>query len=374
MAKKLLVVLMLMMIIPMSGVFAQDDVVCTGLADEDCAILIASSEAMQTVETVAFELGLDMNIAPDEESGEAPIAISLTGNGEAAIDLAMMEQLADMADLAPEDVMADIGAVLTPLLEGFDAKLSVTLSGDGIDDLPASSAEVFLIDGVLYIDLSSLFGSDEPFWMGLPLADLMSAATAELDMEEMEGAMPDMSAFMELSEMMSEEYITITRLPDTETDMGAAAAFLTEIDYAGMFSNPDFRDAFLSLVQQQIQQQLEATGDALPEGVDMDAMMDALVNALADSIVLTMTQWVDLDTNFIVRGEINFDMNLSRDALISVIETIDMEGDAETDNVFGIDMTMNASLAMSGFNEPVDIVAPEGAQVITPEMLLGSDA
>ena len=367
MAKKLLVVLMLMMIIPMSGVFAQDDVVCTGLADEDCDILIASSEAMQTVETVAFELGLDMNIAPDEESGEEPIAISLTGNGEAAIDLAMMEQLADMADLAPEDVMADIGAVLTPLLEGFDAKLSVTLSGDGIDDLPASSAEVFLIDGVLYIDLSSLFGSDEPFWMGLPLADLMNAATAELDMEEMEGAMPDMSAFMELGEMMGEEYITVTRLPDTETSMGAAAAFLTEIDYAGMFSNPDLREAFLSLVQQQ----LEATGDALPEDVDMDAVMDAVATALADSTI-TMTQWVDLDTNFTVRGEINVDISLSRDAMISVAEAAGDEVD--TDNVFGIAMTMNASMAMSGFNEPVDIVAPEGAQVITPEMLLGSDA
>lgn len=344
MRKLLLVVLMLCL----SGLISADNhnetVFCGDLSAEDCAILIASSEAMAGLTGASAEFALDLSVTG--MSGDmSDLSLSLTGAGTySGVDMMAMGAMAEDMDMM--SVLTTAGEAIA----GFNGELNLTLSlpADlaGPDAPESITLDLRLVDGVGYINFDSLSGLGLPAelsgWGGLDLVSSLEQLAPLLgDMGDMGGMdTPEMS---EEDMMAMTEGMTITRMEDED----GAAVFMTTLDAAALFSNPAVRDAFLS--------QLEAQGMTGAEAEQSEAIFDAFAEN-PDAFTFNLFTVIDLGT-FYVRST-SFEMSMDLGTLMAATGE-------ETEGMEEATIVMDGSLDYTAYNDVPTIEAPEGAPVVT---------
>lgn len=346
MRKFVVSVLILAMLLLGGTVFAQD--ACGGLSEADCAIVTASSQAMEGVNAATFNFTL--NILAEGET------LTISGNG--AFDASGLASV-DASAFTGTDVTAIFDA-LGAVVAGFSGDLSLSISAPASAGMPPIALELLLVDGVGYLNFESvgmlLGGADmltamglPTGWAGLDLVDTIEqiVALAGPQLGDLESQLGDQMGSMDQMDMSQFEtfaqYGSITR----QADEGGNAVFVSTIDMGGIFSDP----AFLPLLQAQ----LAAQGTDLSEA-EMAQVMEMLP-ALASAFDVTLTQRINLTTSFLTGAD--FVVAIDGAALAAL-----GGGDVS-------DVTISGSISLANHNAAPAITAPAGAPVATFMQLLG---
>ncbi|NPV68839.1 MAG: hypothetical protein HPY64_17050 [Anaerolineae bacterium] len=361
--------------LPLSGIQAQGEgqppVFCSTLSEADCAILEQAQAAMAGISAAAFEAGLDLVVSSsDPEIGR--VAVTVAGNGAMAADMTLMAAfpqpgaaMAEFMSQAPQKLVEFLRTVngRVNLLITLPKELA-TEAGIPQEGLPI---ELVVVGGVVYVNTAALMPAGEtegPAWIGL---DVPSMYESMLSMAE-GGAPGEMAAVLESEAFQAlvnfqnyVDFVRITRLADVEIGGQPAAAFQTVVDYAGLFSSETFQKAFLDYMASVMEMQGESL-EEMPEGF-MDVMA-----AIMAGMSLQSTQWVDLKDYHIRHTDMTFGFELNREA----IQQLEPEAAEDMPEDLSISLSMNIDL--SDFNVPVEVTAPEGAQVFNPMLFMSSMA
>jgi hypothetical protein len=346
MRKFVVSVLILAMLLLGGTVFAQDP--CAGLAEADCAILTASSEAMEGVTSASFNFTLNI-----QAEGE-----SLTISGDGAFDVSGLMGV-DASAFEGTDLTAIFDA-LGAVVQGFSGDLSISISAPASVGMPPIALELLLVDGVGYLNFGGvavLLGGPETLtalglpteWAGLDLVDTVEqvVALAGPQLGELEEQLGDQMGSMDEMDMSQFEtfaqYITFTRLDDE----GSTAVFSGTIDLGGIFTDP----AFLPLLEAQ----LAAQGTEMSEA-EMAEVLNVLP-ALANAFELSLTQRINQSNYLLTSADFVFAADGAALAALG-------GGDVS-------DVTVSGSITLADHNAAPAIAAPAGAPVATFMQLLG---
>lgn len=366
--RKILLVLVAMLMVS-GAALAQDatpEVFCGDLAEEDCAILTQSHEAMSDLSSVAFDLQADFTIAGVPEL-EGPAAFVLTGSGAVSGDAETFAAMAGSDMSAMQDPVEAIGMAVEAL-RAVAADLSFTLTFppqmmEEVEDIPESiTLELRFVDGLGYLNMEPLApifeasDSQAPVqgWLGLDIASFLEAI-AENSPEMFQGMEMfgvDAGMYTQFSNPNQfSQYATVTR---TDDGSGDTATFTTTFDFAGLVDDPEF--------QSMMQQQMEAQGEDISDE-DFQRGMEA-AQAMLENSMMTATSTIDLTTGY--QTGATFSMTIDTAAMAAVAAD---EGE-ETPEATPV-ISINFTLTLSDFNDVAEITEPENATVLPFESLLG---
>jgi hypothetical protein len=357
MRKFVMLMLLTLVLSIFAPVMAQEDAVfCGTLSADDCAILEQSATAMADLSSAAAELNVQIDV---ENIPDTPnININLSGTAAYNVDMAAMEGMASEG-LEGEAALEAI----TTALSGFDGELDLTLTLPediaAAGGLPASeiNLQLALVDGVGYINfdpLDSLAGgalSAQGFtgWGGINFIDVINQVVAQnpealdqLNMGAGATAAMDPAALAAVEGLA--QYISIER----QADVDGAAVFVTNIDFGGAVSDPAFQDL--------IQQAVAASGQTMDDAEFQQAL--GVLQLVGNDVTLSSTQYIDPSTGYVLRGELNFSLDLTT-LLAASGQTVDGESI----------VSLVATIDYSGQNA-TEVTAPEGATIAPSEMVL----
>ncbi len=360
--------------LPLSGIQAQgggQPVFCGTLSEADCTILVQAQAAMAGMSAAAFEARLDLAISSsDPEIGH--IAVTMAGNGAMAGDMALMAAfqqpgaaMAELMSQAPQKLVEFLRTVngRVNLLITLPKELA-TEAGIPQEGLPI---ELVVVGGVVYLNTAALMPAGEaegPAWMGLDVPAMYESmlAMAEGEAQGEMVAILESEAFQALVNIQNYgDFVRVTRLADVEVGGQPAAVFQTVVDYAGLFSSETFQKAFLDYMASIMEMQGESL-EEMPEG-----FMDVMAAVMA-GMSLQSTQWVDLKDYYVRHTEMTFGFELNREAILQ------LEPEAAEDMPEELSISLVMSIDLSDFNVPVEVTAPEDAQVFNPMMFMSSMA
>ncbi len=377
----LLVVLMALVSLPVSSALAQGGelppVFCGDLSAEDCAIVEQAQVAMAGVSSSAVSIQFDMTFTGIEDAGD-DFAFSILVDGAFAADPELLQSFGTSP--SPEmlsEMMSQGMAVVADMLRGVEgqADIQLVLPAEMVAEmgmpLDVLSTTLLMVDGVLYVNLEALSAMDEaeagdmqmPAWMGIDLAG-MYEMMGEISMDEMGAEMEEFEALFASEELAAlydfeawSDFMTITRLEDTEVEGQAMAVFNMVLDYQAMFSSAAFQEAFENYMNMIMEMQ----------GVDGEEMPDnfmEVMTAMMSGMTIEFNEWIGLEDYYMHHMDMAFDFTTDSEA----IAEIEPEAAAEMPENFS--MSMRMVMDASAFNEPVVVTAPEGAQVINPMMFM----
>ena len=361
----LIVVLLLALLVPLNGVLAQEgEVFCGDLSAEDCTLLEESQAAMMTLESLGFNFDANMEMsASGGDMGMEGIALNLAGEGALAMDIAA---LADLQAMQPDD-MANMGEMMSQLLNSVNAEMVLQLGlpedmvGPKMSEL---SLDMRMVDGVFYVEISKLMQAPEETWMGLDMGALygvmFSEMMGEMDMGEMMGS--DIFSLSSDPEFIN-EFMTISRLDDAEVMGQTVAVFEMTLDYGALMSDEAFREAMTNYMNSIMA--MQGMDEEMPPGFDMDLVMDMMMARFVDA-TLSYTQWLGLDDHYVHHGEMDMAFNMNMAAMMASVPEADTEGAPESFSI-----SFDATYDLHAFNEPVEVTAPENAQIIDPMQFMG---
>lgn len=362
--KKMIVLLTVLLLTISGSAFAQlPEGFCGGLSEADCQIFTASTEAMAKLESASIDANLDLVVSNIPDAPFDSLAFNLKAEGAYHVEPGLLEKYMDMQanPAALFEDMEQLPQLMEDFFNGFDGQinLALTLPDElnepmrlgGDTDIPETLAvDLMLVDGVAYINLSSLAESlpDAGIptgWYGLEIAKLlgnvMEMSLSELEDMDMSGFDP--STFSQFYDpAFLESYLKIERLADSD----GAAVFQMTIDMVALAENPAFRDL--------MEQQMEASGQTMSEA-DVEAAL-AMVAQMYEGLDMQATYSINLDDNT-MRG---MDMTLKWD----MASLMDAVGESSTAAPV---ITMNLSATYSDYNAAPAITAPEDASVLTAE-------
>ncbi|MBN2471961.1 MAG: hypothetical protein JXN59_14670 [Anaerolineae bacterium] len=373
----LFVVLVALMSLPFGGVSAQGGELppafCGDLSDEDCAILEQSQTAMMEVSSSAVNMQFDMAFVGIEDP-EDEFNMSILVDGAFAADSALLAQYKQAP--TPEmmsEIMAEGMAVVAEMLRAVEGQadiqivLPAELAAEAGIPLDSLNTTLVMVDGVVYANLESLIPAEAmeegemqmPAWMGIDLAG-MYEMMGEMSVEEMGGDMDELQELFGSEELAAfydyeawGEFMTITRLEDAEVMGQPMAVFSMVLDYEAMFSSDAFQEAFGNYMQKMMELQ-GADAEEMP-----DNFMDVMT-AMMSGMSMEITQWIGLEDYYMHHMDMSFAYVIDSEALAAV------EPEAAEEMPENFSMSMQMVMDASAFNEPVEVVAPEGAQVINP--------
>ena len=368
--RKIVFVLIALLLVS-SAALAQDDMAtfCGDLSEEDCSLLTQSEEAMKNLSSAAFDFNADLTVTGIPEM-EGDLTFALTGSGAYSGHTMDMGSMEDMAEQM-QDPAAMMGMAVEAL-RSFSGDLSLTLNlpaavVEEAEDVPESiTLELRMVEGVGYLNtdtLAPLMGDDAEQmeqmgmsgWVGLDIASLLEAVLEQNPemFEGMEMSGFDPSMYQQFSDpSLYAEYVTIAR---TDDGSGDTATFETTVDFAAMFTSPAF--------QEMMMEQMEAQGADLSDE-EVQQAMDAVQAMYADSEVVSTTT-IDVATGYVISSSLDVSFDMS--AAMEMMATLEADTEMETAPAFAL----NASVSFSQFNEVEEITAPEDANVIPFESLLG---
>jgi hypothetical protein len=345
MRKLLISILVVFMLSIGTSVMAQDE--CGGLGEDDCAILGASNEAMTALDAARFASTFDLTLSGEGQSIMLGLTVDGAFSGITGIDVTALDT-ADTTALFP---------ALGDLISAFDAELFIGLNipAELAGEIPAefSGLDLWLVDGVGYLDFSQiipLLGPDGAALtsLGIPngpagldfvdtltnlgmfLGDSMGDLGGDLGMDMGDDSM--------VPELDFAQYATITRGDDVDGN----AVFVYDIDFAALAADEEF----LGLLETSLEAQGGVTGQDL--GDTEQAL--ALLTTVADGSTFTLTQQIDLETNYTELVLVNF--TLSPEAL----QQLDPNAPA-------LDVVFNFVITISEFDSAT-VAAPDGAPVV----------
>jgi hypothetical protein len=350
--------LVLMLVVPAVG--AQESTVhCGDLSEADCQLLTNSQGVMSEI----YAAGFDFELNFDMDAGPESISLGMAGDGAFAGDMAAMESLEDFDTEDFEEILA----MLTGFLKSFKGQLNfeIDLPTELMMEvgLPELKFELLLAEGVIYADAGPLMGSPEPMWMGIDLVlfiDAIMAEAGDMGAMDMDMDMMDMEDFdVSMFEEMGSQFMTITRVDDEQVDGVTVAVFQSTFDLGGMMASELFQGLFLEI--------MAAQGADMSElGMDAEELLGYMSTMFEDSTFI-MEQWIGVDDYYPYYSAMYMDMTMDMEAI-----AMSMGMPADDDMPSAITMIIEGELSLYNFNEPVEIIVPEGAMVIDPMMFLGS--
>ncbi len=337
---------------------------CGDLSEADCTLFVQSSTTAPNSATSEFSFNI--NVTGLEEQVPFPFDFTITGSTAYSGGQALQALTDTYASMASAEEI-DLGPILQTFLTDFDGSLNLTLTvpqqlvGMLMPGLPnVITLDLAMVDGVGYINFDELqsLGMLPPSltgWAGIDFAQAFNEAYAEdptqftTSVDEVTGA-SGMSMNMDTTGMDPAEmealinqvvpYVTVTR---TDDGTGDVATFLTDLDFAGMFSS----DAFFNMVMEQQEAQ---GGEELTEAqmAEARAMMQ---NVFANSSLTYVTSVGIADG---VTRSVEF-------SLLFDLTTLSEQMDGAAP-VVAINLTSNTTDVDS-----TTVTAPAGATVYTTE-------
>ena len=248
-----------------------DEILCQGLSDADCQIVLGASDAMAGVTSFSVPA---WSIDAMLDTGDERVDFSASGTAAFAFT----------TDIDPTDPLA--GQVLHLKID------QASVSGADMDD--SGSAEIIITGNMLYVNW-------EGEWYGGELAegDMDTGDVAELQGMLSGGVSPD-DFGLDLSKA-----ITTTRGADGDVMGQTAASFSTDVNVIelllAVLQSPDV-GALLS----------EGAGDDMAIQPEELALLGGLLVPLLKDSQIAVDQWIGLDDNYVHRLVI--DAVLSLDA------------------------------------------------------------
>lgn len=383
--------------------FQPGGVVCGDLPEEDCAILEQSATTMQELDSIAFDMQASVGLGGFEVApGFDQITLDVEMQGAIAADISTMNDLAnlgtvDIVDIYnPETLSAifeaysdvlnstqmsmEMAMILPPLLTAMDPE------APGRFDM-----QVLVDEGVIYLYVADPTLPDGGEWIGMDMSNVGIVYQDLIDEMFAAGEMPDSDALGELgdfSDLMDNaffgllndpefisQYVAVTRLDDEEMNGETMAVFETSFDYGAIFANEALQTGFADYMEL-VFGLMEDPTLAEPGTMEhIQAVYGTLFTEMFNNMEMTQTQWIGLDTLYSYRTESSMTMSLDLMTLIEQIATLSGEP-VTPDDMAGIPtdpLTINFSMVieMHNFNEPVEINAPDGIQVIDPFAEMG---
>ncbi len=354
-----------------SGASAQTTpiVYCSGLTDEDCAILTDSAAAMMALESAAFDFSLDVNLSNIPESPFEALDFRLTGDGSYMLDaeglnpalfspdqlMSNLDQLPELFESAIKAVDAEMDLVLF-----LPSELVQITAGSGTRLPDKAGLSLKLVDGFGYVNLEKLAeldlaGQIPTGWLGMDVATLyrrvLEQSLTQLDSMNMD--MGDMmSGFMQPD--FIGQYVTVERLADADADGQNAAVFQMDFDLDGLYSSPEFED----YMRQQFAAMMSQAGSTGASDEAMLEQMLTMMSSIYDGITLQMTQTIGLDDKFVRSTTMTMDWPLDFGAMFSA-----MGAGSEGVPTEPLNISIIFEAGLTDFNAAPAITAPEDAQI-----------
>ena len=373
---------------------AAEPVFCGDLAAADCALLqdAQTNAAAQTSGAVTMDVDLTLRNLDESMPGEQVISLDVDAiwNGDfSRFESMETEMLARMDD--PTQLMAMMSEMLAEMSGTISVSVDIpeALQDDAFfEDFPAGvTLEMRLVDGIAYIDLSSLadvMPEDEipAGWLGFDITELMQMAMqsgpgnegdmaphgegkeGKQDPREPKGAdtMTGLAIPADMQEMVEAwsdpeflgEFMTVERLPDQSVADQQAAVFQTNFNLRSLMDSAEFHEL------------LGMTGEL--GGMDEDEVsgIAMMVGMMTLGLDIEALRFINLDDGLPLREELHLDWDVS--ALINLAEQ--SEDSSELESSFGLDFLIDFSFS----NEELPVTAPEGAFLMPMEMMMGMDA
>ncbi len=338
MKSRLLALCMLFVLIAalVPGVMAQDTTICGNLSADDCTTLTTAFTNTGAAGSGAFTLAVNIDVQSDDPTQAAKIDITADGKFSGVKPMSVTDMTAMSADPAAALKAATAG------IKGFSGELNLTVG------LPAEAAamtggeplvlNLLLVDGVGYIDFSKLPASITPMlqsmqipntWAGLDLVDTITNAGGMMTGSMDSSTTSTTSADLAKIQPIAAKHLLITRDGDT---------FTTNVDLAGLFSDPDF-------------QALAASGENATPMTDADkAAIESFKDAKVEIVyVLNGDKLGEIKLNVALPGSTLAAMNASSSS------------SSDTKPPTAVNVTLD--LKYSGLGEAQTIAAPAGAPV-----------
>lgn len=428
--KILPVVAMMSIFFGLIGSASADGHHCLGLGEEDCALYTELSH-ISLPSSTAFELNTDISVAGTDPEMSEPLELSIGANGAYVIDETVAEAaFEEFGALTILDVnLGSILDVTSGVVGSFNAELTLDISGlSDLLPLPINTVDLWLVDGVAYVDLSPiafLLGPDAAGVFGVDVFDTITSllgsmtidqifsmadmGMGDMDMDDMD--MDDMMDDMDMGDMDGnnpmdafmggfQQGMEATNITDADLanfvsmerveDEDGLAVFVTTVNMAGVFDVEAIR-------------QLTLTQLANQDMGDLDAkdLLDAIAEGLGDSSVV-ITERFDVETGYLVSSDFVLDLTFDTSAFAQIDamemglegtgddgESLDKEDDADdmeaTEEAMDdmgdmepmappvIEIDVTSSFARSDINEVESIDLPEDAQVVPLGAMLGGD-
>lgn len=334
---------------------------CDLLSDDDCALLLATQEAMAALQSVTSTGALDFVVRQVPDMPVDEIAVQLNTHARYAMDDAAQAQRLALAAMSPDELAALLDQpaalidVVQTIMTGLSAETSAEMTiSQEVADLIAASAEeegdpipfpiptqfnlsVRVTEQVAYVNLSEIatmmpgLRAVGDVWLGMdlaPLFDMLQESDAvELDMQELSrqeraqlaqvlgafgwgvsGPLATSLASSPQGEQVA-HLLLVERMDDDVIDGRAAATFVTTIDYAALLREPAVQEMLIEQMFDQGFLSPNATADEIEAALTMAATMGP---PLLETLGLALTEHIDLETSVLLRSELALDWEIAR--------------------------------------------------------------
>jgi len=355
------------------GISAQDDTeYCGDLSEADCALLSNSEPEL-----------------PASTGFEGSVAVEVTGTEEFTFGVEMVGAYAtdptsrtDALSTLEETTLLELNAgdwldYLDGIIGGADAELFIDIippEGSVPPMFATIPVELWLVDGVGYVDLSPLemFAPEFDGIYGMSVVEASRYALGEVtvgdvidgleslgdstggdfDMDFSDGSASfnnQVQLTPEEGEAFLDEFVTITRLEDDEIDSEPVAVFEFDIDIIGLIESDVFAEGF---------------EQNAPPGADMTAeeFASALTAAFVEEPSFTLKTYVGLESNYSYGFDYVFDIVVDPAEFAAAI------GEEMESETVGVRVT--TSFIRGDINEIDGISLPDGAVEVTVEELI----
>ena len=348
----MIVFLLILSTAPLALAQGIDDMICVGLSEADCAILMEATAKSEEITSFYMDFAVDftlgnlgavaMMMGETEEVGD--ITLNVEGAGPFMTDMAVMPpakmELAINAEMN-DGTQTDGGSINLIMVDGViyaSEDGGATWEGVTFEDALNAMEPIdrAMLEGLLGGDLSELpEGALSPndLAAGNPLAMLEEFGLSEEDI-------------MALSRV--ECFVTQQRLADQEMMGQTMYVFETVIDLGPLFASPEFSNVMNAV--------MAAAAEEDPSAAEMGMMIPMLLSGL--DLTITQTQYIGADDMF-VHG-LAMDMALAFD--LSML----MGGGQGGQEIPPIMMDAHFDVTLDQINSMFDIVAPEGAVMVDP--------
>jgi hypothetical protein len=376
--RRSLLLLVLLLAVFSGSAMAQDvpQTYCGDLAESDCSILNESATAMRELTSAAFDFQMDFGMS-DIPEFDGDINFSLSGDGAYAFDeatlSAMMASPADMMEMMQN--MENLPQMVQDILKGISADANVVLTlpqnlPDMDRPLPGKVGfSVRMVDGIGYINLDKLAELDPSGdlprgWQGLDIATLAGQALAQ--QSDSLNNMPNMGMNMDMMGMYANselvnKHITVTRAEDVTVDGQSAAVFNMSVDLGGLFSDPAFQEMLVGQIESMTE---SMDSNDMPSPSDMDDILK-LYSTLFDGFVFNSTQTIGLDDHYVHQTAMTLDWALDLSSMGAAF------GGSSSNRIPPINISFDFKANLSQFNNAPEITAPEDAQMVPLDELMG---
>jgi hypothetical protein len=387
---------MLLAVIPVGSVFAQDapPVLCGELDDESCMILEAAAVADDDVTSGAYDFDIDFELAGIPGMPVEQIAFNWVQEAVYVFDPDLEDVMMTYMEDLDADSMGDVAVLsdmLNMMINGADTEqaFEITLTDDTASllssemDMPIPTTlglHYALIDGIIYVNISELAnyvpelaGLPIQGWVGTELAPLLDVvlAQAAADPNAMASMGPVGAALaggaagssMDSDQLaVIEPFVDVERLQDDEIDGDTVAVFSTVFDFIEFATSDIFIDYVAAQSAMAEQMGMGSVSDA--DLAEMEEMMPMVAPMLFGGLDYEAQQAISLESDYTLVTDVVMDWDLS--TLMTMAGSDGQSAMSDSEAVFNFSMLTNSY----DQNEVDSIPAPQGAFVLPAEMLM----